>query len=132
MTARPWTMSELKVLKIFSGLGRQGVATLLNRTVGSVEAAAKAHNISLKCNDDDIEINAEVLDLLQRVKETPRLQVCPMCGRRWATMRSTGVCRPCHLDRLIGLHLEATEVEVRDKALSAARKEKQRVRRDHS
>lgn len=123
---RSWTTSELKVMRLFAGLGVEAVAHLLDRSQSAVSKAAAENRISLKVTREDIEISNEVLSLLERVSETSRLQICPMCGRRWATMRETGVCRPCHLDRLISLHQEQVDVEMRQRALTAARKEKQR------
>lgn len=123
---RPWTTAELKVLRLFATLGRDGVAALLDRSPTSVAAIAREHGISLKATGEDIAVNAEIIGLLERVRETPYLAVCPMCGKRWATMRDTGVCRPCHLDRLISLAQERLEVETRQRALTSLRKEKQR------
>jgi hypothetical protein len=124
--SKPWTMSEIKVMRLFASLGSKGVAQLLDRSVSSVSKQAQDHAISLEASKDDINIDDEVLNLLHRVVESQRLSICPMCGRRWATMKDTGICRPCHLDRLIALHQEQIDVEVRQRALTAARKEKQR------
>jgi len=123
---REWTTGEVKVLRLFASLGSRGVATLLSRSQDSIAEQARKLGVSLKPTGEDINIDEEVLGLLERVAETPRLSICPMCGKRWATMRDTGMCRPCHLDRLISLHQERIEVEIRQRALTASRKEKQR------
>lgn len=126
---KPWTTTELRVLRLFATLGTNGVATILERSSASVAQMAKQEGISLKRTDEDIDITNEVLTLLAKVADTPNLSICPMCGKRWATMKETGMCRPCHLDRLLSLYQEKAEIEIRQKALTAARQDKRRKTR---
>lgn len=123
---KEWTTGELRVLRLFASLGAKGVGTLLGRSAESVSVKARRLGVSLAPTGEDINVDQEVLTLLARVSETSQLQICPMCGKRWATMRDTGICKLCHLDRLISIHQEQLEIEVRQRALTAARKEKQR------
>lgn len=123
---RQWTTAELKVVRLFASLGRDALAELLDRSPSAVSAFAREQHISLKVTGEDISVSDEVIELLERVRETACLAICPMCGKRWATMRETGICRPCHLDRLISLAQERLEVEARQRALTSLRKEKQR------
>lgn len=124
---RPWTLVEVKVLRAYSGLGKAGVAALLGRSVDSVKWAARTHGVSLEVVDDDIDIAVEVLDVLERIREAPGLEVCPMCGRRFART-ATGLCRSCHLDQLLELHQERLDEEVRLRRLDKARQDRRRLR----
>jgi len=119
-------MGELKVLRLFHTLGARGVAQLLARTETSVRSKANEMNISLVVTDEDILVDDQVRDLLRRVTQSQYLSLCPMCAKRWATMRDTGICRPCHLDRLIAVNEEQLAVENRQRTLAAIRKAKQR------
>lgn len=122
---RAWTTSEMKVMRLFASLGREGVAKLLDRSPTSVAMAAKKNGISLKRTGEDINLNSEVILLLSKVAETSRLDICPMCGRHWATM-PTGICRVCHLDRLISIYREQVDVEDRQRTLAASRQDRRR------
>lgn len=128
MNQRPWTTGELQVLRNFSSLGSEGVAALLERSQISVKHKAQELRISLQQTGQDIEINTAVINMIERVKESPLLQICPMCGRRLANMRLTGMCRPCHLDRLIRLQEEQLEVKLRQLRLDKIRQAKHRAR----
>lgn len=125
---REWTTLELQVLKQFRSMGTRSVAQLLERSQASVEKKAQEMRISLKRTDDDVDLNVLPERLLIWVKETPFLRVCPMCGRRLATMQQTGLCRPCHLDRLIDLRIEQLDVLARERRLTKLRQDKKRMR----
>lgn len=128
MTKRPWTTGEIKVLRLFAGLGRDVVAQLLDRSPGSIEAKAKEIHISLVINEEDIDISRVGDGIIAKIRETPLLQVCPICGVRLATMRATGVCRVCHLDQLIDLR-EAQLLELaRERKLVKLRQDKRRLK----
>lgn len=124
---RQWTVGELKVLRLFASLGVEGVSMLLDRSPASVSRKAAELRVSLKVTGEDIDITEEVASLLARIVEPEQQDICPMCGRRWATM-PTGICRVCHLDRLIELHREQADIEERQRRLTAARQEKRRRR----
>lgn len=125
---REWSMQELRILKAYAGLGSQAIAALLERTPRQVEWAAVTHQVSLRKVEDDIEVNAAVLNTLERIKETPLLSVCPMCGKRFARMKATGMCRCCHLDLLLDLHQEQLDEAIRLRKLDKARQDKRRLR----
>lgn len=128
MTARDWTTHEVRVLRAYAGLGRDAVAAILERTPHAVAAAARSHGISLRVSEDDLETQAEALNTLERIREAPGLDVCPMCGKRFARMRASGLCRCCHLDQLLELHQERIDEEIRLRRLDKARQDKRRLR----
>ena len=125
---RPWTVQELKILKAYAPLGRDAVAELLKRSVKAVEWAAVMNGISLKRSDDDVEVGTPAVEVLQRIRDTPGLPVCPMCGKRFARMKATGMCRTCHLDLLLEVHQEQLDEQVRLRRLDKARQDKRRLR----
>lgn len=125
---RPWTTAEVKALRLVSRLGKHGAAVVLDRSPASVAAKAREIGCQLVEAEESLRVNAEVLNLLERIRETPRLAICPSCALRYATVQSTGMCRPCHLDRLIDLHREQAAVDDRQRTLAAFRQEKRRRR----
>lgn len=124
---RQWTTAELQIMRLYNGLGRDALAALLERTPKAVEVIASLNGISLRITDEDITVNARVLHMLERIKETPGLQVCPMCGKRFARMR-TGICRCCHLDAILEAHRDALDEEIRLRRIDKARQDKSRLR----
>lgn len=128
MTARDWTPAELKVLRLFATLGPEQVAELLDRDLADVVAKAAEENITLERTDADIDLGLDAPKLLQWIRQSTSLTLCPSCTRRLAMVKTTGLCRVCHLDQLIALRDEQLEVIVREKKLAAKRKQKQRLR----
>lgn len=116
------------MLKLLAPLGSEAVAQILERDTKSVDSKAGELKIAMKGSDQDVDLQLVPARLLQWVKESPELQICPMCGRRLAMMKSTGLCRPCHLDRLIDLRQEQLEVIARGKRLTKLRQAKKRMR----
>lgn len=125
---RPWTTAELRVLRLFTGLGRNGLASLLERSPGSISAKAKEEGISLEEISNDYDITPEILDLLRRVRETPSLAICPNCCRRLARMKSTGFCRTCHLEQLVARHEERIDEKIAERKLDQVRQAAHRLR----
>lgn len=128
MSIRPWNTGELKVMKLYSGLGARVLAQLLERSVGSVESKARELKISLVTTGEDFDVTNVGTKLLARIQASPDLHLCPLCGVRLAIMKSTGICRVCHLDQLISLR-EVQLLEVaRERKLTKLRQEKRRLR----
>lgn len=128
MTAQPWTTGELQVLRSFAQLGPSVIAVLLDRTDDSVKNKAKELGISLAVTGIDVDVASLSTRMLTRIREVPGLQVCPMCGKRLASMRATGMCRCCHLDQLIALREEQLSEEIRLRRLTKLRQDKRRLR----
>lgn len=125
---RAWTIQELRVLRTFAPLGKDAVAQILERTAESVKHKAAELRISLEVTGEDIDVTATAKHYLDRVRETPKLSVCPLCGKRLANMRTSEMCRVCHLDRLLDLHRERMDEELRQKRLAKARQDRHRMR----
>lgn len=101
---------------------------LLDRSVISVKHKAQELGISLKITGEDIDLSEQPAKILQRIREVPMLNICPMCGIRFAIMRDTGMCRPCHLDQLIILRETQLEEAIRERELTKLRQDKKRGR----
>lgn len=128
MTPRPWHTGEIKVIRIYAGLGADVLAQLLDRSKGSIEAKAKELKVSLAVTADEMVITDAGVKILARIRQSADLNICPLCGVRLATVKSTGICRVCHLDQLISLR-EVQMLEVaRERKLTKLRQEKRRLR----
>lgn len=125
---KPWTSQEITIVKHYGPLGSSLLAALLDRSIDSIESKAKELRISLVIANDDVDVSELVDRILTRIKEAPELQLCPMCGKRLATMRATGMCRCCHLDQLIALREEQLAEEIRVRKLTKLRQDKRRLR----
>lgn len=128
MTPRPWHTGELQVLKIWAPLGAVTIAAILDRSVASVEHKARELRISLTQTGEDIDVTQTPTKILDRLAQAPDLQVCPLCGKRLATMKATGMCRVCHLDQLILLRETQLAELVRERKLTKLRQDKKRMR----
>lgn len=114
-------------MRVYANLGAKVVSELLERSQGSVEAKARELRISLVITGDDVPV-PDSAKLLSRIREIPELNICPLCGIRFANMRATGMCRACHLDQLIA-HRETQLAElVRERKLTKLRQDKARLR----
>lgn len=128
MSARSWNTGELKVLRQYAGLGRDAVAAILERSPGSVASKARELGVSLEASGADVDVAGSSARILQRVRQAIGAGICPLCGKRLAIMKSTGICRVCHLDQLISLR-EVQLLEVaRERRLTKLRQEKRRLR----
>lgn len=125
---RPWTVHEVQVLKAYAPMGATVVAAILERTPKAVRHVAELNGISIKDTGEDVATNAAALNLVERLRETPGLSICPMCGQRFARMRSTGMCRRCHLEQLLELHRDQLAEEIALRKLDKARQDKRRLR----
>lgn len=128
MTQRPWNTGEIRVLKTYASLGARGVAQLLERTESSVQAKAKELRVSLITTGEDINIEGVDVKILARIRQAADLNICPLCGQRLANMKSTGICRVCHLDQLITLREVQMLETARERKLTKLRQEKRRLR----
>lgn len=127
MTNKEWTTGEIQVLRTFNGIGAKALAQLLERSVNSIEHKARELRVSLEITPSDINVEQVTDKILIRLHEVTQLQVCPMCGKRMAVMR-TGMCRCCHLDQLIALREEQLAEEIRLRKLTKIRQDKRRLR----
>ena len=128
MSARSWTLDEIKVLRAFAALGVDALADLLERSPSSITAKATELQVSMRITGDDIDLGLLPARIIAWVRESPRLHLCPSCGRRLARVRSTGLCRVCHLEGLLDIRREQLEVVIREKQLAQLRQQKKRMR----
>jgi hypothetical protein len=134
---RPWTSLEIRYMREHRADGAAAIAEALDRSKGAVQQAAHRARISLRrkgcragtvlgqprgvslkrtIRDDLVSgtVDAAVLDERLRLDAQGRLDLCPSCGRRVATVRLTGFCRKCHLEAQTMHHLDLlAEVEAR-------------------
>lgn len=128
MTQRAWNTGEIKVLRLYAGLGSAVLAELLERSRGSIESKAKELRVSLVVTGEDFDIRQASSKLLDRIRQAPDLHVCPLCGLRLANIKATGICRVCHLDQLISLREVQLLETARERKLTKLRQEKRRLR----
>lgn len=126
---RAWTLQEIRIVKAYAELGSKTIAEILDRTPKSVRHIAELNGISIKDTGNDVPIQADVLgmSIVEQITNTPGLSICPMCGKRFARMKS-GMCRCCHLDQLLELHQEKLDEQIRIRKLDKARQDKRRLR----
>ena len=146
---RPWTTSELAVMRDNAARGAEVVAELLGRSVASVRQAAHRNRISLRKHGSrkglvlgqprGVSLRSEIRDGLVRDRRDELLErraqadadaeLCPCCGRRPARTRS-GFCVPCTTDRLTEAYEEMTADAAAMRRLWAAR-QRRRSQLDH-
>ncbi|MDE2100841.1 MAG: hypothetical protein KGL39_26580 [Patescibacteria group bacterium] len=123
-----WSVREVEALRVFAPLGVEGVAVLLERSPSAIAAQAKRNGISLVATASDIDAAAVPERVLRWVKVQHHVPLCPSCTQRVALIKSTGLCRVCHLDRLIAASAEELEVRARRQRLAALRQKRRRMR----
>jgi hypothetical protein len=123
-----WSVREVEALRAFAPLGVDGVSVILERSPSAVSAQARRSRISLEATVSDLDIAVVPERVLRWVKSAHRLSLCPSCTHRLAVMKSTGLCRVCHLDRLIELRREEIELAARRQRLATLRQQKKRLR----
>ena len=129
-------------------LGAAAVADLLGRSAASVRSAAQRQRISLRrrgyrgglilgqpagCSlrgalREDVYGGRVDVDLLnERLRIDAEADLCPACGRRPQRVRSTGLCVPCHKERLAEAHREAIAEHEAQKRLWMERQRRHRL-----
>lgn len=128
MMGRPWTIAEIQDLKTLAPLGLKHIAWALDRSEHSIRCKAHEHGISLKVSAE-VEAFATIRpDTSQRLVDIAHSYLCPACGARRASVKTTGFCGPCHYDLIIETKKADLEVEVRHRQMTALRQQKRRLR----
>lgn len=92
---------------------------MLGRTEEAVKRKARLERVSLRRNAETNVSESLLVDL--------HLPLCPMCARRYADLDS-GICTPCHLDRIVAAHEHDKDVKARQQRLDVVRQQKSRQR----
>lgn len=148
--ARPWTTAEIRLMREHAHLGAEAVARLLGRSVRSVQGAAARQRISLRRRGvrrgsvlgqpRGVSLRPEVRETLfhrgelvaRRLRVEREAELCPCCAQRPQRVRVTGLCLPCHLERLAEAHREAqAEIEAQ-RRLWAERQRLHRAREERT
>jgi hypothetical protein len=143
---RPWTTSELAVMRDNAARGAEAVAELLGRSVASVRQAAHRHRISLRKHGSrkglvlgqprGVSLRADLRDglvrdrrdelLERRAQADAAAELCPCCGRRPARTRS-GFCAACTTQRITERYEELTADDDALRRLWAARQRRKAI-----
>lgn len=123
-----WTTGEEQTLRVIAHLGPGLCAETLGKSRWSVKAKAHRLGISLRVTDSRISDTELTPELLDRIRSSALAPVCPACGMR-PIGTITGLCGPCHLQRLTAIRLEELDAEIQAKReLWKARQAKHRLR----
>ena len=144
----PWTTGDLLILRDNAALGAARLAVLLDRSEGSVRQAAYRYRVSLRpfgCRrgrvlgqPPGISLRSDLREALvdsaeraelvaRRLKADREAELCPECARRPQRVPSSGLCVPCHLNRLEAL---IRETAAEDEAQLGYNVAKQRAHRN--
>ena len=144
-----WTTAEIRILRDNADEGAVGVARLLGRSTSSVEHAAYRHRVSLRrpghrCGSVlgqprgvrlRAAMRADIVDgrvsatlIAARMKIDHDAALCPCCGYREIEVKNSGLCRPCHVSRLIQGHKDALAAIEAQRRLWSVRQELHRAR----
>jgi hypothetical protein len=150
---RLWTGRELALLQANAKLGIRGVAELLGRSRWSVRSQCYRSRISLRRERErrgsvlgqptGVSLKRRLVEELKadnrlaeavarRMKINADFEICPWCGCRPITQRSTGLCRTCHVSRLSEITLSAREEVAAERRAIAERQALTRARRESS
>jgi hypothetical protein len=147
---KPWTTTELRLLRASGELGARAAARLLGRSVWSVKQAAYRSRISLRsrgCRRGSVlgqprgvSLRADLREDLLNSKATAEAvarrlvlwdeaALCPSCARRRVEVKITGLCGVCHTRRLTEAHLAELEKLDAQRALWTSRQALCRARK---
>ncbi len=108
---RPWTISEEKALTVLASLGIALLVVIFERPSNSIRKKASRLGVSVKRISEisDTDLTHAQLEHVRRINGAA---LCPSCARRFAAIKSTGLCGVCHKDELIkGHHATLAELE---------------------
>lgn len=125
---REWSTREVTVLRRYGTAGAAQIASLLDRTPAAVRAKARELRIDVTERAEALEVGADAEFILRLIARSTTASLCPRCSTRLACIKTTGLCRVCHLDAVIE-HREVQLLElVRERRLATLRQQKARMR----
>ena len=129
---RPWTSAELEALRILGPLlGSRGCAESFCRSRSAIKQKARELGVSLR-RPKSLQTDFRPLcgaAVQKRIRQLTAAELCPACGKRFVGVRATGLCGPCHLDRLREVHEEEIAKADAELELWSARSKLYRRRR---
>jgi ribosomal protein L34E len=126
---RSWTHAEEEALRYLAPrLSGPELAHAFGRSHPSIRCKACRLHVELGRKSRATNLQQQTPAVLRRVSEIMGAELCPSCGRRAIGVKSTGLCGPCHYDRLREVHEEEIARIEGQRALWAARSKLRRRR----
>lgn len=119
---RSWTHAEEEALRYLAArLSGPELAAAFCRTHQAIRHKAAQLGVSLgrKTSGTDLAQHSEAT--LRRVLEIIAADLCPCCGKRAIGVKRTGLCGPCHYEKLREVHEEEVAMMDAQRGLWAAR-----------
>lgn len=126
-----WTYTEEQIVVMFADHGVPIIAQILDdrHTHSAVRKKAERMGVSVKKKSE-----ISVADLSQVAIDTLRKRgstmLCPMCGKRFVAVKSTGLCCVCHKHELTDAHNAAYAELVANQDYNAAKQRLSRKRKE--
>lgn len=104
---RSWTHAEEEALRFLaSRLSGPELAAAFGRSHQAIRHKAWRLGIVLSGEGCGTDLEQQSPAVLRRVVEIIHAELCPSCGKRAIGVKSTGLCGPCHYERLREVHEE--------------------------
>lgn len=130
---RSWTVGEEHALTVLAPLGANQIAELLGRTPRAVRHKASRMGVSVK---KDRETFGTVLaqSVIDYVRRRDPEMLCPWCGERLVSIKSTGLCGVCHYQKLKEAHdrayAELAATKAAKRAYDTSKQQLSRLRKE--
>jgi len=119
---RYWTHAEEEALRyLASRLSGPELAVAFGRSHQAIRNKAWRLGVELTGQSNGTDLGQQTPAVLRRVVEIINAELCPCCGKRSIGVRSTGLCGPCHYERLRDVHEEKVAKADAQRDLWAAR-----------
>lgn len=119
---RSWTHAEEEaLLYLASRLSGPELAVAFGRSHQAIKHKAMRLGVELGRRSCGTKVEPTCQATLRRIVELINAELCPCCGKRAIGVKSTGLCGPCHFDRLREVHEEEIAKADAQRELMAAR-----------
>lgn len=126
---KSWTHAEEEALRYLAPrLSGPELAIAFGRSYPAIRTKACRLRIELGRKSCATDSQQQTPAVLRRVVEITGAELCPSCGKRAIGVKSTGLCGPCHYDRLREVHEEEIAKIEGQRALWASRSKLRRRR----
>mgnify|MGYP001024828896 FL=1 len=123
-----WTHAEEEALRHLAHLGARHLSVAFDRSIDSIKWKAGTLGLSLRRRESHTDSTPCGEATIRRIRALLRADLCPACGKRAIGVRSTGLCGPCHYEKLREVHEEAIAEREAQRRLWAARSKLHRLR----